>query len=103
MTTAEYLTALNSIFELTLPSTIGKPVSHAVVEGVLECVSPMKPNKYYDGELTDGRKSIRIVGFGNVQQQKLQSFYSEQKSLCLRNCEVKVGKFSNELEVLLKS
>lgn len=40
----------------------------ADIEGVLSVVSPLKKSKkshcsYFDGELTDGKTSIRIVGF----------------------------------------
>lgn len=78
-----------------------KPSKSSTVEGILSSVSPMR-DKYFEGELTDGETSIRIVGFDNDQQQKLASFYREKTPVKISNCEVKKARSSDDCEVLVR-
>ena len=56
---------------------------------MLVSLSPLKPSKYFDAELTDGNQCIRIVGFDKSQQAKLQPFYDKGLPVKLQNCQVK--------------
>ena len=47
------------------PSKITTPDEHATVMGLLASLSPIKPLRYFDGELTNGESVIRLVGFNN--------------------------------------
>ena len=66
-------------------------------------VSPIRPSKYFDGELTDGDTVIRFVGFRNEQRQLIHSFGEEKKPITIKNCQVQWNKLKNQLEVVLKS
>ena len=85
------------------PAEITSPQSHATINGMVASVSPIKPSKYFDGELTDGDTIIRFVGFRKEQRQLLHSFCEEKKPITIKNCQVQWNKFKNHLEVVLKS
>jgi len=79
----------------------------AKVHGVLTSVSPMKSNragttKYFDAQLTDGKKPLRIVGFDTKLHQRLVDFYESKDAVALTNCEIKEGKYSSALELVLR-
>ena len=79
----------------------GEPNEHSTVEGLIASVSPMRSgNKYFEGEITDGRKCIRIVGFDGTQHNKLASFVDDKKP---SNCEVKKSLSKDDCEVVVKS
>ena len=66
----------------------------AKVHGILSSLSPMKSNakgttKYFHGELTDGKKKLRVVGFDAKVHQKLCSFRERNEAVVMSNCEVK--------------
>ncbi len=46
----------------TLIPSMLYPSKNATIEGVIADLSPMKA-KHFEGEITDGKKWIRIVGF----------------------------------------
>ena len=50
------------------PAEITEPQTHATINGVIASVSPLKPSKYFDGELTDGDTIVRFVGFRKEQR-----------------------------------
>ena len=86
--------------------THANPSKCAKLHGVLSSISPMKTStsgatKYFDGELTDGQTSLRIVGFDNKQQQKLAEFQHERQPVSLVNCEVKHSKWGSQLEIVM--
>ena len=82
------------------PGEIKSPQTHATINA---SVSPIRPSKYFDGELTDGDTVIRFVGFRNEQRQLIHSFCEEKKPITIKNCQVQWNKFKNQLEVALKS
>ena len=47
-------------------SSLEEPIPHNV-HGVLASLSPLKPSKYFEGELTDGNECMRMVGFDKLQ------------------------------------
>ena len=51
------------------PAEIKSTSQHATVHALVACVSPIKPSRYFDGELTDDDSVIRIVGFARKQRQ----------------------------------
>lgn len=55
------------------------PHNLTTVNGMIASVSPIKPFKYFDGELTDGDGIIRFVGFSKEQCERLHSFCEERK------------------------
>ena len=85
------------------PADITSPHSLAMVNGMIASVSPLKPSKYFDGELTDGDAIIRFVGFQKEQRERLHAFCEEKKPIAIKNCQVKWSKFKNQLEIILKS
>ena len=68
------------------PGEIVSPEPHATIHA---SVSPVKPSRYFDGELTNGETIIRVVGFDKKQREKLQSY-------CDRQLPVKIVKFRAE-------
>lgn len=85
------------------PSCIKSTQQHATVTGLLASLSPIKPSRYFDGELTDGEGIIRLVGFDKAKQQELQSFCDYDIPVTLKNCVVQQNKFKQCLEVVLKA
>ena len=83
-----------------------RPSPNASLHGMLANLSPMKKGKqvpFFEGKLTDGTKHIRIVGFQPDHQKRLASFYEKGDSVALRNCELKPGRQSDELEIIMKT
>ena len=71
---------------------VGTVIDNASMHGVVTRLSPMKQGKksqYYEGNLTDGQRDIRLYGFNHLQHKQLQRFKESGESLKLVNCEVK--------------
>ena len=85
------------------PSEITSPNQSTVVNGVIASVSPVRPSKYFDGELTDGDTTIRFVGFRKQQQQLLHTLCQKQQPIRIQNCQIQFNKFSHQLEILLRN
>ena len=87
-------------------SDISSPTKFAKVHGVLTSMSPMRKSSsgchYFDGSLTDGTKSLRVVGFDTKVQQRLMDFHSRKEPVALVNCEVKQGKYSSNMELHMR-
>lgn len=85
-------------------SSVLQPSPNAKIQGVLTVVSPMKKSRssnksYFDGEICDGRASMRLVGFDSGVRRKLADFKDD--SIVLSNCEVKPGRHQDQLEVMV--
>ena len=65
------------------------PEQHATISGLLTTLSAMKLTNYFEGEITDGERLTRLIGFKKHMQQQLQSFYDYQIPVTLRNCHIK--------------
>ena len=90
------------IEELGEVSDVAHPSPNAKVHGVVSMVSPMKDSKtcsYFDGELTDGKSSIRLFGFNSIVRRKLLDAEQSSKPIVLVDCEVKKSRRGQELEV----
>ena len=90
-------------------SSVSHTSSCANIHGVLTQLSPMKKSRssscsYFDGELSDGKNSMRVFGFESSVQRKLADFYKKDLSLSLAvsNCERKRSRNGEHFEVLLK-
>ena len=69
---------------------------------MIATLSPLKPSRYFDGELTDGNAVIRLVGFDKAQQQHLLSYCEKEVPITLTNCQVQYNRSKSKLEVVLK-
>lgn len=79
----------------------------ARVHGVMTKLSPMKSStsgksKYFSGELTDGGAKVRFVGFDSKLHERMSRFHEKKEAIALSNCEVKEGKYSSGLEVVVR-
>ena len=64
----------------------------------------MKKSKscsYLDGHLTDGKRTMRVLGFDAGVRRKLVEFEDSKKAVALTNCEVKKARRGEDLEVLV--
>lgn len=85
------------------PSEIHSPDTHVTIQALVALVSPVKPSKYFDGEMTDGESMIRFVGFDKCQQEKLHSLYTKGIPVSVKDCQIQRNKFNNKLEIVMKS
>lgn len=86
------------VSEMTCPSP------NAKVHGVLSSLSPMKKTKtcsFFDGQLSDGKATVRLFGFDAGVRRKLVEFEEAKQSVSLCNCEVKRSRRGNDLEILV--
>ena len=69
----------------------------AAVHGVITNLSPVKVSRrnakvhYFDGKISDGRKSVRLVAFDPSLRSAMESSRSKGSSVRLVNCLVKAG------------
>ena len=54
---------------------------------------------YFDDQLSDGKRNIRLVGFDTKQQQRLAEFQEKKEVVALCNCDVKCSRFGKQLNV----
>ena len=74
------------------------------VECVIQSLSPMKKSKkgndYYTGMGSDGKKSIRFIGFDSHTNEQLMSYQRKGESVAIKNCTVKTGP-TDEIELFI--
>ena len=58
--------------------------------------------KYFDGKLSDGKRSARFVCFDAKMHERLCNIQQKREPLALSNCEVKESKFLSGLEVVVR-
>ena len=85
------------------PADITTVDPHANVQAMITSVSPIKPSKFFDGELTDGETILRFVGFDKHQREELLRYSENGIPVTLKNCQVSQNKYNNKLEVILKN
>ena len=86
------------------PGNITTTEPHANVQALVTSISPIKPQKFFDGELTDGETIIRFVGFDKSQRLQLLEYCEKGVPVALKNCQIQQNKkYPNKLEVVLKS
>ena len=84
------------------------PPKHAKVHGVITLISPMRNNttgtsRYFSAELTDWTSNHRLVGFDNKVHEKLTTFHHSKQPFLLTNCEVKEGRYSSDLDIVVRN
>lgn len=58
---------------------------------------------YFEGQISDGTTSMRMVGFEKAQNDKLTTYYEQKLPITLEDCQVQKSHFSGgSLEILLK-
>ena len=82
-------------------SSVHSPTINANIRGVLTNISPMrgKRKKFFDGEISDDKTSMRVVGFHSVPHRLLTE--SKDRPVLLSHCIVQPNRFTDELEVVL--
>ena len=72
--------------------------------GVISRLSPMKrcdTCSFFDGQITDGKSSMRLCGFDSTARRKLVDFNESKKPVALSNCTVRRTNKGNKLEILV--
>ena len=67
---------------------------------VVQLVSPMKKSKtrsYFDGDVTDGKSTMRVYGFDCGVCRKLVEFGESRNAVVMSNCEMKLSRKGEEL------
>lgn len=87
--------------------SVDKPTQHAKVHGVILELSPMKPNRsrsctYFDGQISDGKKKTRLVGFDEDKHKILAEYHAKREPIALEDCEVKKANISQDMEIMVK-
>ena len=85
------------------PGEIKSPNQHTTVHASVANVSPIRPSRYFAGELMDGDSVIRIIGFYKKQRQQLHSFCEKKIPIMIKDCQIQLNRFKNKLEVVLKT
>ena len=78
---------------------------HGVFVGALSPVKSSRNNtkmKYFEGQLSDGSKTVRFVSFEPKLRQQIEEAHEKCSSIALRNCAVKRNR-QQDLEVLVSS
>ena len=81
---------------LLSPSKITSVDEHATVTGLLASLSPIKPSRYFDAELTDGES------LDKAKQRQLQPFSDYQLPVTLKDCLIQRNKYNDNLEIVVK-
>ena len=81
-----------------------KEATNAEVHFGVELLSPLKKSKsgydYYNAQVNDGTKAIRLVGFDGDSHEKLIEFVDKKTPVKATNCAVKKSRMnSEELEI----
>ena len=85
-------------------SEVVRASPNAKIHAVVQSVSPMKKSKtcsYFDGEVTDGKSTMRVYGFDCGVRRKLVEFGESRNAVVMSNCEVKRSRKGEELEILV--
>lgn len=56
--------------------------------------------KYFKGEMSNGKKNVRRVGFDTKVHQKLQGFHENQEAV---SCQIKESKCTSQLELVVQN
>ena len=86
--------------------SIDQPMASAEIEAVPVKITQMQTPKkgkkrYFEGDLSDGKKRMRLVGFEEDQQKKLEEYTLQQSPVKLKKCEVHKSQYTGNLEVKL--
>ena len=82
-----------------------EPISSANVHVVVTALSPLKQGRksvYFDGVVSDGSTSRRVVAFSEKQLKTLKGFKESKMPAELQDCQVKHGVHGEEMEIVIK-
>ena len=82
--------------------SIHQPILNATIHAAVTSLSPVKKSVYFDGILTDGTSHLCMVGFSPDQQRQLTNYFDNKQSTQLINCEIKLAREGDMMEVMLK-
>ena len=91
--------------ELEEIDSLEEPVSTASHHAVVSSLSPVKKGRnsdYFEGTVTDGKSTVRLVGFKRSQQSKIQRFMHKQQPILLDDCEIKKARCGPRMEIMQK-
>jgi hypothetical protein len=91
--------------ELEEVDSLEEPVSTASLHAVVSSLSPVKKGRnsdYFEGTVTDGKSTVRLVGFKRSQQSKIQRFMDKQQPILLDDCEINTAGRGPRMEITLK-
>ena len=76
------------------------------VEGKIVHLSPMKKSRstdgqYFEGKISDKKKSLRFVGFDCRKRELIEDYYENKKTVIVANCTARPSKLNNQLQVLI--
>ena len=88
-------TEFADLMEVTSPS------GNAKLHRVVMALSPIKTSGntgYFDGEITDGKKRMRLYGFDSAEsiRRKLLEFNGTETAVALSKCEIKHSRDGNQ-------
>ena len=95
-----------TIEELKDFTAVEQSIDSATLHGALTSLSPVKKGrmaKYFDGTITDGNTELRLVGFNSEHQRKMNTFFSNKKTVTLQNCQIKEARQGHKMEIMLKN
>lgn len=87
-------------------SEIGAPYKKVTVHGRLTELSPIKVsgknNGYFDGKLSDGKKTLRMVSFSSSIHGEMEKFHQEASPMVLVDCKVEETSYygDKQLEII---
>jgi len=80
-------------FEELELSNLSESCKHAIVHGVVTELSPVKQSakncKYFQAQLSDGKKTIKVVGFDPALHQSMNNSQKDRKPIKVTNCRLK--------------
>ena len=88
-------------------SSIKNEAQDVVVHGRILGLSPVKQSKknekirYFNCELTDGKKTCRLVSFEPKVRNEFEQFMEAEEAVAVQNCDIKKSKFGPGYEVVL--
>ena len=91
--------------ELEEVDSLEEPVSTASLHAVVSSLSPVKKGRnsdYFEGTVTDGKSTVRLVGYKRSQQSKIQRFMDKQQPILLDYCEIKKARCGQRMEIMQK-
>ena len=89
--------------EIEEVDSLEEPVSTASLHAVVSSLSPVKKGRnsdYFEGTVTDGKSTVRLVGYKRSQQSKIQRFMDKQQPILLDDCEIKKARRGPRMEIM---
>ena len=87
--------AMKRKFNFSNISSVEEPADNASVHGVVTFLSHVKSLKrgagYFDAIMSDGKETMKLVGFKESQHAKMREFV-EKSSIVLDDCQIKKAK-----------